>query len=631
MEEFHKMRKILKPGIKVGLLILYAILIFGLSGPNLMAMNRQVAENPMYYSGMGKVFQEGDTIVCNVGMVENYIGNSTYTKATGTQEWTILIGDDSQELSSMVWKTPAIYQNNSYLYFASLRLGYHGHTIHFAEDRATNIVVKKYGVDEGAISNFDTEFYIDDQSNIVPAAYQVGVGIRQKTYAWSESYRDDFIVYDYWIYNISGDEIDSLYVGLHNDADVSTAEGGSGDQQWSIDDIPGYYRDDVTKEYISYVRDGDNPNIPGDDLGGRRTPKEASGYIGSRLLYTPPRSGADDSDTTVQTGHGYWDWNSDPSEAGGFADWFDRLIQTEFKAPPPSPFDYRYFQKSGPFTIPVDDSIRIVYALGVGEGLEGLRENLEWAAYLYERSTDISWIGPSAPLSPIFTLLPGDGFVDINWNDTAEASIDPFSGEQDFEGYRLWRKTDTGWSLLMECDYVNGMGFNTGLVHSYTDYDVNNFFQYTYVVTAYDRGDPNNNIESLESGREGTKLVVEPGIYNNTANAAATGIHVVPNPFVAQSAPNFGFNPTTSNPSTERILFVNLPPTSTVRIYTLTGDLITTISNIENTDNVDLGWQTTASWDLITDFDQTIVSGLYLYVVESPGIDDFIGKFAVVR
>ncbi|MCD6163136.1 MAG: hypothetical protein J7K40_12085 [candidate division Zixibacteria bacterium] len=621
------MRKILKPGIKVGLIIFCAILIFGLSGPNLMAMNKQVAQNPMYYSGMGKVFQGSDTLVCNVGMVENFIGNSTYTKATGTQEWSILIGDDSQAYSSMVWKTPAVYQNNSYLYFGSLRLGYQDHIIHLAEDRATNIVVKKYGVDEDAISLFDTDFYIDDQSSIVPAAYKVGVGIRQKTYAWSESYRDDFIIYDYWIYNLSGDVIDSLYVGFHNDADVSLAEGGSGDQQWSIDDLPGYYRDDVAKEYISYVFDGDNPNIPGDDLGGHRSPKESAGYIGSRLLFTPPRSGAASSDTTIQTGHGWWNWNNDPSEANGFKDWYEKLIKTEFMAPPPSPFDYRYFQKCGPFSIPADDSIRVVYAFGVGEGLEGLRENLEWADYLYEHN----WIGPAAPIPPAFTLVPGDGFVQLDWDVESEASIDPYSGEQDFEGYRVWRETSTGWSLLMECDLVNEMGFNTGLVHSYTDYDVINFFQYAYAVTAYDRGDPINNIESLESGKEGTKLTVEPGIYNNTANAEATGIHVVPNPFVAQSAPNFGFTPTTNNPSTERILFVNLPPNSTVKIYTLTGDMVTTVQNIENTDNADLGWQTTASWDLITDHMQTIVSGLYLYVVEAPGTDDFIGKFAVVR
>jgi len=179
----------------------------------------------------------------------------------------------------------------------------------------------------------------------------------------------------------------------------------------------------------------------------------------------------------------------------------------------------------------------------------------------------------------------------------------------------------------MECDLVNNMGFNTGLVHSYVDYTVSNYFQYSYSVTAYDQGDPAHDIESLETGI-GAGLTVEPGIYSNTANETTTGIHVIPNPFVAQSAPNFGFTPSKTNPSQERIVFVNLPHNSTVRIYTLTGDLITTLNNIEDAGQ---GWQTTASWDLITDNMQTIVSGLYLYHVEAPGEDDFIDKFAVVR
>jgi hypothetical protein len=179
---------------------------------------------------------------------------------------------------------------------------------------------------------------------------------------------------------------------------------------------------------------------------------------------------------------------------------------------------------------------------------------------------------------------------------------------------------------LMECDLVNEIGFNTGLVHSYVDYDVNNYFQYTYAVTAYDKGDVANNIESLESG-VGVGQTVEPGSYDLTRNSAKSGIHVVPNPFVAKSARGFGFTPT-------QIVFVNLPPNSTVRIYTLTGDLITTIRNIQNTayaDSTSNGWQTTASWDLISDNMQTIVSGLYLYVVETPGEEDFIDKFAVIR
>ncbi len=37
------------------------------------------------------------------------------------------------------------------------------------------------------------------------------------------------------------------------------------------------------------------------------------------------------------------------------------------------------------------------------------------------------------------------------------------------------------------------------------------------------------------------------------------------------------------------------------------------------------------SWDLITKSRQKIVAGMYLFVVESPEIDDFVGKFMVVR
>jgi hypothetical protein len=367
--------------------------------------------------------------------------------------------------------------------------------------------------------------------------------------------------------------------------------------------------------------DGDNPTVPGNDVGGRLSPKESAGYIGSRLLYCPARMG--ETEETVQSGHGWWDWNSDPSDDDAQAEWYGLLSDGLWLDPPPSPHDFRYYQKLGPFSIPAEGSIRVMMAYGIGEGLDGLRANLAWADSLFKND----WIGPAAPTAPTYTVIPGNNQVEIEWDDAAESSADPASGEQDFEGYRLYRQTATGWSLLMECDLVNDQGFNTGLVHSYVDYDVQNYFQYTYSVTAYDKGSPADNIESLESGI-GSGQSAEPGTYDRTSNADVTDIHVVPNPFVAQSAPNFGFSPTQDNPSTERIVFVNLPPQSTVRIYTLTGDLITTVRNQEDET---YGWSTTASWDLITDNMQTIVSGLYLYVVETPGEDDFIGKFAVVR
>lgn len=617
------MKRTFNPGNKAGLLILCAFLIFSLTGLNAWAFDKQVAENPLLdYQGLGKLAAI-EEVVCNIGMVDNLISNTTSEKATGTNDWTIIIGDDSAELPSMIWKTPGLYAGyNHYLYFASLRLGYNGHIIRLSQDQATGITVKRLGVDPDAISLFDTEFYIDDQSPLVPTQYKVGVGVRQRTYAWSESYRDDFIIYDYWIYNLNEvTQLESFYVGIHADCDISTAEAGSGTQAWSRDDLPGYHRDSLSGEYISYMYDGDNPTVPGDDVGGRLSPKESSGYIGSRLLYCPPAIG--DTKLSVQKGHGWWDWNSDPSDDDAAAEVYERLSNTTWMEPPPSPHDFRYFQKFGPFSIPAVDSIRVVIAYGIGEGLDGLRENLEWANYLFEHD----WIGPSAPTPPTYSLIPGDGIVTFEWDDAAESSVDPYSGEEDFEGYRVWKRTATGWLLLMECDLVDGIGFDFGLVHSYVDYDVHNYFQYTYAVTAYDQGDPANNIESLESG-VGAGKTVEPGTFNETANAAVTGIHVVPNPFVGQSAPGFGFTPTQNNPATERIVFVNLPDNSTIRVYTLTGDLIITL---HNTEDPAYDWQKTASWDLITDNMQTIVSGLYLYVVEAPGIDDFIGKFVVVR
>ena len=614
------MKRTFNPGKKAGLLILMLVLIFALAASPALAMKKQVAENPLIYQGLGKVAVI-DEVICNVGMVDNLISNTTSEYATGTNDWTILIGDDSAERPSMLWKTPGIYADiNHYLYFASLRLGYNGHIIRLSQDKATNITVKRLGQDSDALSLFDTEFYIDDQSPLVPTEYQEGVGVRQRTYAWSEAYRDDFIIYDWWIYNLNEEPLEPFWVGIHADLDISTAEGGTGTQAWSRDDLVGYYRDSLSGEFISYMYDGDNPTVPGNDIGGRLSPKESAGYIGSRLLYCPAAIG--DTEPTVQKGHGWWDWNSDPSDDNAAAEWFDRLSDGLWLEPPPSPHDFRYLQKFGPFSIPGMDSIRVMVAYGLGEGLEGLRANLAWAALLYENN----WIGPSAPNAPIYAVASGDGQTTIEWNTGAEASVDPLTAEQDFEGYRLWKKTKTGWSLLMECDLINDIGFNTGLVHSYVDYDVHNGFQYTYAVTAFDKGDLLNNIESLESGL-GSGQSVQPGIYDETANAAVTGIHVYPNPFVAQSARDFGFAPDQNNPATERIVFVNLEPGSTIRIYTLTGDLITTIRNVESNDQ----WEKVAAWDLITDNRQTIVTGLYLYVVETPGEDDFIGKFAVIR
>ncbi|UCE67015.1 MAG: T9SS type A sorting domain-containing protein [Candidatus Zixiibacteriota bacterium] len=600
-------------GIFGGLLMLFLIAFISVSS---WAANRDAVENPLLRSVRSAKPAVADEVIVDVGLIHSRVTNNTVLPG-GTNEWTIILGDDTSVLPSMTWLYPSIYTNNLYLYFATVRVGKGEQLVHFSTDTSPGMETTSINTDPSAVSHLDTYFEISDNSPLVSPTDYIGIKAHAYSYAWSETYRDDFIIHDYWFLNLNPAALEDIYIALHADCDVSGAAGGSDLQGFWRDDLIDYYRNDATKEYISYMYDSDNTSIAGDDTGGKFLPKESTGYIGSRLLYCPPIMGS--TEESVQSGHGWWDWNSDPGED---SDWMLLMTDGLWLDPPPSPHDFRFLQKLGPFEIPAGDSIRVVLALGIGEGLDGLRANLAWADSLFK----LDWVGPSAPSAPVFIADPGDRVVELTWETNAETAPDPATGLIDFEGYRVWRKTGEGgsWTLLMECDLINDIGFNTGLVHSYSDTDVNNGFQYYYVVTAYDRGEPENGIESFESGRGGA-VAVEPGLNSLTSGADRTGIHVVPNPFVKTSPAGFGFTPDINNPSEERIQFVNLPEEpATVTVYSLTGDEIIVLEKPVTERRV--------SWDLITKSTQKIVAGVYLFVVESDGLDEnFIGKFMVVR
>ncbi|MGB2696929.1 MAG: T9SS type A sorting domain-containing protein, partial [Candidatus Zixiibacteriota bacterium] len=76
-----------------------------------------------------------------------------------------------------------------------------------------------------------------------------------------------------------------------------------------------------------------------------------------------------------------------------------------------------------------------------------------------------------------------------------------------------------------------------------------------------------------------------------------------------------------------RIHFINLPPKCTIRIFTLDGDLVREIKHDKDPDDPTATHET---WDLITRNTQAIVSGIYLFSVESDQGDQ-VGKFVIVK
>ena len=100
-------------------------------------------------------------------------------------------------------------------------------------------------------------------------------------------------------------------------------------------------------------------------------------------------------------------------------------------------------------------------------------------------------------------------------------------------------------------------------------------------------------------------------------------VNVFPNPL-------FGFNPATSYtngaPDNPFVSFSNLPEEITIKIYTLSGTLIRTLTT---EDKSDLG-STFLRWDLENEDGLRAASGLYLAIVSSPEFGEKILKFSII-
>ncbi|MGB5893451.1 MAG: hypothetical protein WBG58_04680, partial [Ignavibacteriaceae bacterium] len=101
-------------------------------------------------------------------------------------------------------------------------------------------------------------------------------------------------------------------------------------------------------------------------------------------------------------------------------------------------------------------------------------------------------------------------------------------------------------------------------------------------------------------------------------------IAVVPNPYVGAAK----WEPqrlTSSGRGERRIYFIHLPREATIRIYTISGSHVNTIYH--NSANYD-GQE---PWNLTNKEGLDIAPGIYIYHVESPGLQNKIDKFAIIK
>jgi hypothetical protein len=132
-------------------------------------------------------------------------------------------------------------------------------------------------------------------------------------------------------------------------------------------------------------------------------------------------------------------------------------------------------------------------------------------------------------------------------------------------------------------------------------------------------------IVQLPNGVAGTPRPPVPGVAiaipmsggTNDPNAAdLSQISVVPNPFIAANEIQRGTG-------LQQILFTNLPPQATIRIYTISGNLLRVIEHSDGSG--------TEPWDVRTRFDLLAASGNYYFHVTTRDGRTRIGRFAVIN
>ncbi len=218
------------------------------------------------------------------------------------------------------------------------------------------------------------------------------------------------------------------------------------------------------------------------------------------------------------------------------ANWPERLYNqftspdssVRFGEPAASNYNIGFLFASGPFNLRAGQRERFSLALAYGADLSELRRTTRTVQTIY----DANYRFAVPPARPTVTAEAGDGYVRLSWDDVAERSADPVTGEVDFEGYRIYRSTDpefrdpqvitTGTGSgpigngkpLAQFDLADGisgfsedtvegvayfLGTESGIQHTWTDYGAVNGQLYYYAVTAYDFGSERLNFYPSEN------------------------------------------------------------------------------------------------------------------------------------
>ena len=534
---------------------------------------------------------------------------------------------------------------NSYLYRGSPWLtGRINGVIHSTqpEDNEYAPIDSVHVVENGLRAEYETYTkYYDVKAPLATGHVPLGLEVTERTYSWSESFRDDFIIYEFTIKNVGLDsdadgypdtpnDITEFYFTYRLDGDVSKLpdwdaeyrfsnqdDHAAVNSNWGILDLfpawdstaGDFFTDEKADSTLIFMWDGDNPGYPAwtagpaDDAfnpginGGWQTP----GFLGFKILKTEPSTFKPSS---FHVNHIYNDPSTDlesyermmlPKEFGDGAAGGDPLYSGTMIHPStgaPFPNDYRAVISLGPIdTLAYGDSVVVTCALGVGADADSahvyslmkLVEIMDVAQRIIDENYNLQAATIPAPVLEIETYLE-NGItkgLKIQWDKSAEDSAS-------FLGYKIWKSNGLDsegqfvWRPLGLGTYIID---STGIFNPPPPISPDDTNKYEILDTDIVKGfDYYYSVQSLSVdpifGIIESNLTgnVQTIIPANAATADLNRIKVVPNPYIGSARWN-NPRPGDSSPWQHRLQFINIPNDAKIKIFTLDLDFVAEIKS----------------------------------------------------
>ena len=319
-----------------------------------------------------------------------------------------------------------------------------------------------------------------------------------------------------------------------------------------------------------------------------------------------------------------------------------------------------YTSSYGPYTLAPGDSVRIILAEVAGSldlhqvimgdpdhwfpdstkadirrNADAVRNAVKWGIGANVNGINLAADVPDSPPGPnckaANSSYAGDtAKISIQWDRLAEQTqfVDGsgsiyYDGSTDLSGYRVYRGTDQRgiWDLLIDIPRSQFPDYWRADIEQYEflDYDVQFGFNYYYYVQSYytqpktwtsANGTVVNNLGELASGDYNrTPLTgAKPGPVD--LQQEGWDVFVAPNPYIEGDAQHsFG-----KGADLYKIEFRNLPESATIKIFSLSGDLIATLHHQPDAVGNLSG---SIAWYQRSDSGLLVAPGLYIYVVQS--------------